>query len=197
MNDPDVYPLSWPATWSRTQRPQRSRFDVSSARARNGLLYELRLLGARDVVISSNAKLLRTGEIAARQGRIDDMGIAVYFNLEGERRCIPVDKWDRIEDNLHAAELTVAALRGLSRWGTPGIVAAAFQGFAALPEGEGAAWWRVLGVEPTASEVEIESAYRRLARRHHPDVPTGNREQFERIAEAYRQAKTAQGKATA
>lgn len=184
----DASPLSWPIGWARTARPERSRFDTTLARARDGLTHELELLGARDIVITSNAKLLRSGAIAARQGRIDDVGIAVYFTLAGEQRCIPVDKWDRIEDNMRAAELTVAALRGLDRWGAKEMVNAAFRGFQALPAGDGGSWWEALEVAPTASELEIESAYRRLARAHHPDVG-GDREQFERVTAAYRQAK--------
>lgn len=57
-----------------------------------------------------------------------------------------------------------------------------------MPSGEAAPWWRVLGVEPTASDVEIERAYRELVRRHHPDAG-GDRAEFERVAEAYRLAK--------
>lgn len=48
--------------------------------------------------------------------------------------------------------------------------------------------YRVLGVSPRSSEAEIKSAYRKLARRYHPDVcssPDANA-QFARINEAYR-----------
>jgi len=48
--------------------------------------------------------------------------------------------------------------------------------------------YRVLGVSRRATDSEIRSAYRRLARRHHPDVsssPDAN-ERFAKISEAYR-----------
>lgn len=48
--------------------------------------------------------------------------------------------------------------------------------------------YRVLGVSPRATGSEIKSAYRRLARRYHPDVsasPDAN-ERFAKISEAYR-----------
>lgn len=191
MSDPtiDAYPLSWPAQWPRTPRRQRSQFGTTFAAARDGIVRELALLGARDVIISSNVPLRRDGLPYASKGEADDPAVAVYFTLKGEQKCIPCDKWIRTRDNLQAIRKTIEALRGLDRWGAKEIVDAAFRGFAALPASTGGvSWWRVLGVESSASEVEIESAYRRLARTHHPDVG-GDGEQFHQIAEAYRQAK--------
>lgn len=44
----------------------------------------------------------------------------------------------------------------------------------------------VLGVAPTASAAEIRQAYRRLARRYHPDVgPGGDARRFEELSDAY------------
>ncbi len=187
----EAFPLQWPDGWRREQDPQYSKFQTGLVSARKGLMRQLELLGAEDVVISTNAVLNRYGEISARQPRIHDTGVAVYFTLYGEQRAIPCDKWIRLEDNVHAIELTVEALRGLDRWGAKETVDAAFRGFAALPEGSSevsVGWWTVLGVEATASLSEIETAYKRMAKTHHPDVG-GNDEDFKQVTAAYQQAR--------
>ncbi|MHB1283557.1 MAG: DnaJ C-terminal domain-containing protein [Metallibacterium scheffleri] len=48
-------------------------------------------------------------------------------------------------------------------------------------------YYDTLGVKPDASEAEIKSAYRKLARKYHPDVSkeTGAEERFKSVNEAY------------
>ena len=48
-------------------------------------------------------------------------------------------------------------------------------------------YYDTLGVEATAGEAEIKTAYRRLARKYHPDVSkeAGAEERFKAINEAY------------
>lgn len=153
-------------------------------------------LGARDVVISSNAVLNKNGEIAARQPKIHDTGVAVYFTLHGESRCVPCDRWVQLEDNVHAIELTVEALRGLDRWGASEIVDAAFRGFAASRP---ATRRRSVARRTTAGGPSSKSARRRQRRRstqpstgmvkvYHPDKG-GNAHMFKVVTEAYEQAK--------
>ena len=48
-------------------------------------------------------------------------------------------------------------------------------------------YYEILGVESGAGEAEIKTAYRRLARRYHPDVSkeAGAEDRFKAINEAY------------
>jgi DnaJ-class molecular chaperone len=49
-------------------------------------------------------------------------------------------------------------------------------------------YYKILGVERNATDAEIKSAFRKLARKHHPDVNPNNKEaerQFKEVNEAY------------
>jgi len=45
--------------------------------------------------------------------------------------------------------------------------------------------YKTLGLGREASAAEIKSAYRRLAKKHHPDLNPGNAERFKNITGAY------------
>ncbi len=188
----DAYPLQWPAAWPRTKYPKSARFNTSFAVARDEALYELRLLGAKDIIISSMIELRRDGLPYANQ-RVTDTGIAVYFKLNGEDQCIPCDKWTTTADNMQAIRKTIEALRGLERWGAKEMVNAAFRGFKALPESAivtpytKRAWYEVLEVSPNASEAVIKAAYRQKMLVAHPDHG-GTEADFQEVQNALKES---------
>jgi hypothetical protein len=154
------------------------------------LQHELRLLGAANIVATSNLKISKhLNRPLADQKQPDDRAVAIYFELKGQELCVAVDRWAFVEDNIHAIALSIGAIRGLERWGGGDMVERSFQGFAALPAGNGsdAEWWQVLDVPPNASRDEIDRAYRRLALELHPDKG-GDLQRFVTLQTAYEQA---------
>lgn len=168
----EAFPLHWPEGWPRTATPQSSRFDVSFASARDGLLDELRLFGARYPVISTDIELRRDGLPYANQREPNDRGVAVYFEWNGKQRVLACDRWDKIKDNMRALEKTVEALRGIDRWGASTILERSFQAFVALPPSGKKPWREVFGFGPTSKpdRTGIELQYRTLSKTRHPDA---------------------------
>lgn len=188
------YPLQWPEHWDKTpnHKRQRALFDTTFAKARDDLLNEIRLLGGKYAVISSNIPLKNDGYPYASYKEPEEPGVAVYFELYGEEQCIPCDKWNKTEDNLQAINKTVKALRGIERWGAEDMVKASFKGFKALPPPDGTMpmgelitpWHEVLGIIPNADKSEIRKAYKRKAKQTHPDRG-GSIEEFQEVQQAF------------
>lgn len=182
----EALPLYWPEGWPRTPALKRRRavFKTSLGSAIADLAREVNLLAAGGaMVVSSNLRTRRDGLPYASEPEPDDPGVAVYwFDARSkEQRVIACDRWDRVRDNMHALELSIAALRGLSRWGASEIVSRAFTGFKALPAGAAPPaptvrpWRDVLGMPPTdglEAPIVLDIArgiHRRLAQSYHPD----------------------------
>ena len=192
-----AYPLQWPNGRPRTPQYQirPSKFEPTSfAVARDNLLAELKRLGARNVVLSTNTELRQDGLPYSGRRQPDDCGVAVYFTDRKQRQmALACDRWKKIEDNLRAITKTIEALRGIERWGSGEMLDAAFTGFAALPPSpQSKPWHEVLGVMPKASFVEVNDAYRRESLRHHPDRG-GSTEAMTKVNAAYEQFKKERG----
>ncbi len=163
----EAYPLQWPLGRPRTRLAMPSRFEQTSGRAISFTLDQIRILGGRNAVISSNIQLRQDGLPYANRRAPDDAGVAVYFVYKNRQMCFACDKWRDVYDNIYAIGKTIEALRGIERWGTGDMVEQAFTGFVALPAPKSP--YEVLGIRPGASEEEIDSAYRRKAMSAHPD----------------------------
>lgn len=171
----EAFPLNWPEGWRRTAQPAKSKFDVSFAAARDGLLEQLRLMGATYPVLSTNIELRRDGLPYANQPEPKDKGVAIYFGWKGKQHVLACDRWDRIKDNIRALEKTVEAMRGIDRWGASTILERSFEAFVALPPSAGArkrTWRQVLGFPPSSNPDRqgIEIQYRARAKKCHPDA---------------------------
>lgn len=189
MKITEAYPLQWPTGFSRTKHPQTARFKANFIRARDGIISEIRLLGATMPIISSNIALRKDGLPYSGMAQPNDRGVAVYFNLKDQQRVLACDRWTKVEDNLRAIELAISALRGLDRWGCSQILERAFQGFTALPApAMPKEWWDILECRRDSSMEAIEANYRRLAKDAHPDNG-GSNERMSLLNKAIKEAR--------
>lgn len=178
------YPLQWPPQQPKTKAQQRSRFgNVSIYRASEELFRELELLGAKNLVISSNLQQRMRGDGFLSNQRVEYTGIAIYFNLNGDGKVMACDRWDRVEHNLWALKLSIDAIRGLERWGGSEFLDGLFTGFKALPMGGSSVQVDYFAGITNANE--LKDKYRELARLYHPDKEGGDVEKFKEMKAQY------------
>lgn len=190
------YPLTWPDAQPRATSRKDSKFKIGFGESLRRVLSELKLLGARNVIVSSNIPTRLDGLPYANVAEPKDPGIAVWFDrtVRGERKpfVIACDTYRRTRENMRAIAATVEALRTIDRHGASTMLEQAFTGFAALPPANATRpWWQVLGVPTNATESQVQDAYRELSRIHHPDVAGGSLDRMSEINVAYEQAKKA------
>lgn len=191
------YPLHIPTGYARTKMPKTAYFSNSMARARDGFMQQMMFLNAENIIISCN---IPEELFFANQPQPEDAGVAVYFIFRKKRLTFFCDHWDRVEDNLLTIKKLIEALKDLQHWAVYKVMERAFLAFQSLPEDESDAghaqagtapaamrWWEVLKINKNATEAKIKSAYRKLAKVHHPDKG-GDAEKFKEIDEAYNEA---------
>ena len=194
MGERKAFPLSWPEGWKRTQNRKFGHFKtgrqwITVHDATRRVLNEFRLMGVTDddIIISTNIPLRLDGLPRSDEKQPSDPGVAVYWKTKKTgMRCIAIDRYQHVFDNIAAIAATLEAMRAIERHGGAQILERAFLGFASLPEKASQPWREVLGIAPeTTPTVElITSRYRALVKVHHPDVPGGKDDDFQRIVQA-------------
>ncbi len=207
------YPLTWPAGWKRTPPNSRIRARFSKGeqqRSQDGartwmrkrelsiadgvrrVIEEIVKLGVdrEDIIVSTNVQARLDGMPYSNRSDPVDPGVAVYWRTYNskQQKCMAIDRYDRVADNLGAVAATIAAMRAIERHGGEEILDRVFTGFVALPAPE--QWWQALGFddEERVTLPEAESKYRQLAKKHHPDVG-GNAGRFASITDAINTAR--------
>ena len=217
MSDIMPYPLTWPQYRPRTLPNDRvcasfgkrkpnstgnymTKVRLSLAEARTRMLGELDKFNRvghayrvppQSVVISSNLHV-RTTDGLPRGGQPapKDPGVALYFKLDGQQKCIACDTYNRVEDNMAGIAATIEALRAIERHGS-GMFNDATKGFSLeLPSPDtinlGRGWREVLDYYGN-SETEARLAYRRKCKETHPDAG-GSDAAFDEVQKAWADA---------
>lgn len=197
---PTRSPLHWPADWKRLNYAYRrdakfSKYgkDLTVFEGVQRVLAELKRLGIdeQDVIVSTNIRTRLDGLPRTGEPKPSDPGAAVYWQPRGDKpmRCMAVDAYTEVADNLAAIAATLDAMRAIERHGGASILDRAFTGFTALPAPDSATWFDVLAVPQSASADDVRAAWQRLRSRWHPDKPDGNAARFDIINKAYDQFK--------
>lgn len=184
MSNQDLtrYPLKWPEGWKRTPCHVRkdATFKVHGKRLSvydgvQRVQAEMEKLGINDndVVVSTNVKTRLDGYPRTGEPRPTDPGVCVYWQKKKDQpmRCMAIDRYTEVADNLAAIAATLEYMRGIERHGGAEILDRAISGLTALPAPTAGQrdWWTVLAVNTDATVDEVREAYRRLSREHHPD----------------------------
>jgi len=174
------FPLTWPVSWPRARSRSTARFSqkvdngrwnetksVTIAVARDRLQREVDLLGAKDIILSTNVELRLDGQPRSDRNPPADPGVALYFKLKGRDTVLACDRWDRVADNITAIAKHIEAIRGMDRWGV-GSVDQVFTGYQALPAPLTKRHWSaVLGFPDNGLGATIEAInhrYREVAK---------------------------------
>lgn len=160
----------WPRTVRKQDWPTKGGHnDIPWEKTVRELLNEIKLFGATHPIISSDLELRNDGLPYANQRMPGNSGVAVYFVLKGEQRCIPCDRYSTPKHNIRAISKTIEAMRGIERWGSGEMMKRTLHAFAALPAPRAKHWSQILEVSSTWDMPQIEAAYRKKARECHPD----------------------------
>jgi hypothetical protein len=159
----EAYPLQWPEGWPRTApyaRESDRRFHDKHC-TRDQLMAELRLLGATEVVVSSNVPTRPDGLLYSDPRRLDDPGIAVYFTYKKKKYVMARDRF---------VSVAVEGMHQVQRHGGDLMLERAFTGFLAIAPPDWKKPWReVFGIKADWTG-NITELYREKARMRHPNA---------------------------
>lgn len=190
------YPLRWPHDWERTAPDQRSRatFGKWSSTGMKPLTVSA-AVERIDAVVDLMDDLMgfevctdlppQRGRSALAQEPEDTGAVAYWETWDGEPRCIAIDQYDRVADNLAAIAATLNAIRSVERHGGVEVMKRVFTGFAALPRTDGAKpWYEVFGCRSDEGTEKVQALYRKFRSQHHPDRG-GDSARFAELQEAW------------
>lgn len=199
--DVNAYPCTWPVGWARTPTHRRrpSNYRTKFVKSRDDIVSQLKLLGAKEIIVSTNIPLRRDGLPLAATSEPEDPSVAVYWTERLGNKVIACDQWTKVRENMRAVGIAIGALRQIERTGATQVIERVFTGFAALPADtvpKKRQWREVFGygvasewAPPTDLDFEeVRRRHRQLLLARHPDTSTGSREAFDELTLAFADA---------
>ena len=157
------YPLIWPDEIPRTNAREKSAFKTALPGAIKNVQDSLRLFAADSGRALSG--LMVTSNVGLFDPKPADPGVAVWFLWDGAVRCIPVDKYMTVHENLQAVHHILEARRTEMRHAGINIVRATFKGFSlALPAPGKRGWRAIIGVKGSVTMDDMQAAYKARVR---------------------------------
>lgn len=193
------YPLQWPLGWRRTPATERTwgKFTVrkrETASYREVTVHEAigrvhdqlaRMnVHREEIVVSTNLPTALSGMPRSDAKRPDDPGASVYWRTkQNEMKCMAIDTYTTVEQNIAAIAASLEAMRAIERHGGAQVMDRAFSGFAALPPAP-VDWRAQLGFNgaPVTAD-EVQTRFRELSLQKHPDRG-GTASEFDQIVKA-------------
>jgi hypothetical protein len=183
-----AYPLAWPYGFPVYKSRESSKFNTTLTKALGNVQDELERFAKdsgkkiSELIISSNYNLSTP--------RPENPGVAVYFTWDGERTCIPVDKYNCVEDNLQAIYHILNAKRTQLRHGGLNMVKAEFRWHLALPAPGTDDWREVLQYDGNDLDA-CRAAWKAAISKAHPDRQGGSDALAAKVNNAWVQAQAA------
>jgi hypothetical protein len=186
--------IDWPAEFERTdpsdREPYSGGFRVTRSTAFGNVLDELRTWdGVTDVQLDSGAEhQKRNPNKPYANASYDDPGVVVRFTKDGKEMAAACDRWDNPRDNAQDLYHYLHETRMQEQRGT--VTAQSEYEKLRLPSGDEDAVaagsppaYATLGVDPDATQAQIQAAFREKLKQRHPDHG-GTEEQFAELQDA-------------
>lgn len=157
------YPLAWPDDQPRSAQRKKSAFHTAFEGALKNVRKSLTMFS------QDSGKTVSLAQITSNASWLDpnpnDPGIAIWFEWDGALRCIAVDRYLTVAENLQAVHHVLEARRVELRHAGINMVRTTFRGFiAALPAPGSTPWQVTLDVPANATREQISAAYKAKAR---------------------------------
>lgn len=186
----------WPG--ERTKVRQSARFKSLWGKTQKLLAAELQHLDAKNVIIQADCDesqiRIRDGMLKAG-ARLNSPGVIISFESKYGPLSYPCDTFGHYQENVRAIALALEALRKVKRYGV-GQRGEQYRGWKGLPDPNAMSYEEAIRIIADNGDatpesvmecpVERRAAYRRAAKKLHPDGSEGDAAEFARLGEAKR-----------